>query len=787
MQQFLSSIHLFPTYLWVGSALFILSVGYILFLMSESRRLQQRRILDCFITILLASCILHAVILCQLYSGSEKSWFSILTLSLISSFELFLGNTRIFDNGFQDFLFAPGHTSWLIAMSATYLLALSTSIYLIVNLLFKRISSKIWLFFHTPSKKNYIFWGKNQNTSILVNDILKKIPEKKKIIILDTPSSEDINYDTSVFKRLHVLLHEKKLGLSRRERRQVSILKTRLPTIKIDGKSLFRTMGLSGLLHWFNQEGTEIFVLSENETDNLDVLDILLSADIQCKAIYCRSNTQGGGREVIENYYRRTKKCNVKLVDSAYLSFQSILKDKQYYHLHPVHFVDIAEHNGKSLGFVQSSFNSMIIGFGEAGQCAAGYLYEFAAFVGKDRNRSPFTCHVFDPNVNLLSPNYSIHHPGIEIDRFRFHSLSAGTTEFWASYSRIVSSLNYVIICTGNDKQNLQIALDILCMLPAGHKAAVLVQQNHPSPSQERQARQLESRYPYFATFGETKRLWTYDNISNESMDVAARAFYEQYSYCAGEIPTWKIRQKKIKEGEFKAIRQQSQDYENVLHQHTKEILLGENTSLYHALEEGIFSGREYLNFEGKHFDKTKGAELEQLGEYMAIGEHLRWLASHAVMGYREGPKTDDTTRTHEAMIPFACLSPRTQHYDWLVVKTTVMLALNNKALEQNQTVKLDVSPYKNYMPSPLQLDDVKVPESLLKLSEQISKNVHEVWALKRYSEGWRFGEERNDKLKLHPDMRPYDDLSDSEKEYDRNTTLNTIKMILKLGYTIKK
>lgn len=45
----------------------------------------------------------------------------------------------------------------------------------------------------------------------------------------------------------------------------------------------------------------------------------------------------------------------------------------------------------------------------------------------------------------------------------------------------------------------------------------------------------------------------------------------------------------------------------------------------------------------------------------------------------------------------------------------------------------------------------------------------------------------RNDVLKETPCMVPYSDLPESEKEYDRNTAIETLKLIVKLGYKISK
>ena len=92
-----------------------------------------------------------------------------------------------------------------------------------------------------------------------------------------------------------------------------------------------------------------------------------------------------------------------------------------------------------------------------------------------------------------------------------------------------------------------------------------------------------------------------------------------------------------------------------------------------------------------------------------------------------------------------------------------------------------------HYAPAPIELSDVIVDDDLLKLREAIAENAHEVWAKGRMAEGWRYGPTRDDALKLHPDLLPYSDLPDSEKEYDRETAMKTIMLLKKLGYDIKR
>lgn len=93
----------------------------------------------------------------------------------------------------------------------------------------------------------------------------------------------------------------------------------------------------------------------------------------------------------------------------------------------------------------------------------------------------------------------------------------------------------------------------------------------------------------------------------------------------------------------------------------------------------------------------------------------------------------------------------------------------------------------KEYNPNPIDTSDIVLSEELLELIEKLAENVHDVWAVGRINEGWTYGEKRDDSKKQSPCLVPYYDLPDSEKEYDRNTALTTIKAILALNYKIVK
>ena len=91
------------------------------------------------------------------------------------------------------------------------------------------------------------------------------------------------------------------------------------------------------------------------------------------------------------------------------------------------------------------------------------------------------------------------------------------------------------------------------------------------------------------------------------------------------------------------------------------------------------------------------------------------------------------------------------------------------------------------YKPQPIDTSAVKLDRDILELCELISKNTHEVWSAGRIKDGWTYGPTRDDEKRTHPCLIPYEELSEEEKEYDRNTSMETLKLIISLGYSIKK
>jgi ryanodine receptor 2 len=91
------------------------------------------------------------------------------------------------------------------------------------------------------------------------------------------------------------------------------------------------------------------------------------------------------------------------------------------------------------------------------------------------------------------------------------------------------------------------------------------------------------------------------------------------------------------------------------------------------------------------------------------------------------------------------------------------------------------------YKPNPIDTSDIQLPDELTPLLEAMAKNVHEIWAQERINQGWTYGEKRDDSKRHHPCLIAYEELPEEEKVYDRNTSVETLKLILKLGFKITK
>ena len=734
---------------------------------------------------------------------------SILLFSVQYSLEMFLANTIIIKNEVQTIL---GDNPLMFHVFLTlYGMAVLTSGFSIFHFLSRRLYNWFWLTFHKSSIKTHIFIGINDASLCLADDIMKTnkdgtIKDEEQIVFIDLPDHQEGQLQgISIWDIIARFFKDSK------------------ETEKLSNYVVLKAgKGVEKITKWLKEEQNRVYILSDSQPQNLSILENLWEHKDKCEfksQIYCHAKKEG----LINRYDSITDvEDRVTFIDSSYLSVVSLKKIDSGRML-PVGFVDIAEDpvTKNKLGYVTSAFNCAIIGFGETGKETLKFLYEFGAFADKDNGKAPFKCHVFDNNLDkelgeLGIDLATLQSPAAKEPEFELHSCAVGTIEFRSEMCRLINELNYIVICLGNDNLNVETALNVIeCAAiesrDTNDKFCIAIKQMKMSKLNKDTLDNANKAYNNcIHPFGLTENIWKMDVISNEELDNDARRFYESYSELSDIFnkelgyppnPSWEEREgtegesirSRIYKNRCAARRKKAQDYSNSLHKTTKQALCEpynkgeqERCSYYNSLSQKIHDVNR--NKEGEkdkegtyHCEQKANTKTKEILEHLAVCEHLRWEASHMLMGYRPTDgKTDELKKLHSCIKPYHKLDEKTKHYDWLVVKNSLSTAeAQFKELEQITRFP--------YTPNPISTKDVTLSPEIMKLSEKLSENVHEVWAQSRISEGWTYGPVRDDTKKQHPCLVPYEELPEIEKEYDRHTSQETLKVIMKLGFRIEK
>lgn len=724
-----------------------------------------------------AGFVYHMILFCavtrdgfmQFESGMARFLFSVQY-----SLEMFIANTIIFKG---EVMSAMKQEPLLFYFYLPiYGMALLTSGFAIFHFLSRRLHNWMWLTFHkryASSTNTHIFVGINEPSCCLAKAIADS-GSKDMILFIDIPDQQDNPQGISVWDIIARFFKDSK-----------DVEKLNDYVVLKSGK------GLNKIVPWLKRKENKLYILSNCQETNLAILEELWEnkTAFNC-TVYCHAKKEG-----LVNRYDSIAdvKDRIRFVDSSYLAVE-YLKKHNTGELLPVNFVDIAKEEGKrNLGYVTSSFNCAVIGFGETGKEALKFLYEFGAFPDINNDKAPFKCHVFDKNIDKEMGEFGmdlrdLHSPEVSESEFVLHSCEVGSIEFRTKMMELVNDLNYVVVCLGDDDTNLNIALNIaeyavLNGRDTGKNFCIAVKQTQLNNLNQETLDNANKTYKNsLHPFGMQDTIWKVEIIDNKQLDDAARRFFESYTalseainkklYPDYPVDTWKQRDEKSCSEAYDygvrcdAKRKIAQDYSNCLHVMTKRIL---------CKSSGVSPDMILPVNEGEKGTLHCTSEVEIL-EHLAVCEHLRWEASHLMLGYRPTiGRKENERKLHNCIKSYSQLDEATKHYDWLVVKNSIG--------ETNQKSQSEIK--EEYIPKPIDTSDIVLPKQLDGLIEQMSENVHEVWAESRMSQGWTYGKERNDALKQHPCLVPYKDLPEVEKAYDRDTALGTLKLIIKLGFRI--
>lgn len=666
--------------------------------------------------------------------------------SLACSFQLFTGNI---DSNVVDSISDHPYLKGFISLQA--ILSFFCTIAVLLSLAYARVSAYYKL--HKKTKIDadhnhlYVFFGMNDPSRLLAKSIKER--EGSKAIVVFVENMAQSNDDTNGLNNIvGMFTHRRQTFIDADELdARVTFTEIRLCDIsseKVEKGDILGDINLLTLRDLIQEVGKgitdaqlHVFFLSENEDENIRALSVLtLDNSIQqikenkvLLRFYCHARRNGLNHIIEDIAFKHG--LDVRTVDSSNLAVELLKVDGEN---HPVRFVEI----DKASTTVKSSFNSLIVGFDEVGRDALKFLYEFGAFVDygatpEDERRSPFRCIAIDKRMDELKGAFANFAPAVmaaknnddhESPQVELKSCDCLCSEFYDNIltKDLCKTLNYIVIAIGDDELGMTIAIRILNHIRRVrkdlHNMRIFVRSYRPdkevhvqhiadyyNEGYNRCNKEQNSRLKNDAViklFGQSKEIYSYDMIINEALTKKGRTYQANYARLSGDKKLWDERRKnELEKGSLDDIRslrrKELQDLCNALHADTKVYLLK------NAMEED-FDWSEFINryFNNENIAQREGGYDKIRYTYLtgsenkvilnlARLEHIRWTASHEMLGYikaHDGLHTcDERTREHNCLRPWQELDDesrvvtRTEHwdcdyklYDFIVVDNSILL-----------------------------------------------------------------------------------------------------------------
>ena len=605
----------------------------------------------------------------------------------------------------------------------THLAAVYVTFVFIIKMIgYKSKSALRIIGYNAEGKVIHLFWGVNEASLSLAESIAKNQNQADQIIFVDIDEEEcsDCSNKKVTLNRITNIITISEEDIERLDEINALVAHCYNGPASLSDNSndeIFKSLNLNRIGNIVEKCGElHCYFLSDNETDNiLGALNLQRDRRIKGKLsnspatetnvvayIHARKDSNNEIFDHYSQYDAETKRMKFKLVDSAYLAVQRLkLNDATL----PVNCVEVEPHTG----CVVSPFNALVIGFGGTGQEAFKFLYEYAAFIGPDKKKTPFKCYAIDENMDRIAGYVKAKMPAI-----RYQDESELKTEleliktkvdselFWEKIHEIISSLNYIVISLNDDLLGLSIAVKLFkyALQHRNAKDTVLkIAIRCYDRNNEIRMREVinnlnsstEGSNVEVVLFGEEQTIYTYDLIVADTISMEAKEFNRVYENSPLSADAqWEINfgNKEITNimadknvSRFHAIydlnRRIAQNYSNSLHAKTKIRLMEL------AEKDFILQLEKYDAYVRDHIVKTTKytcpVQAEQLLLNMAMVEHERWIAAHKLMGYIFAPKTDLVQKHHQCICPFEKLSEYTQSFDCKVVNTTIKLEYQKK------------------------------------------------------------------------------------------------------------
>lgn len=724
----------------LGVVLFMVIVAVALLITRYSLKISNRFLFWAFVPIWLFGFLVYDI---GMYTGDPISLLSNAPMAVLHAFEIFLLDGEV-DPIHEEF---HNSTLFMFFFSLAHILAAIFSTLFVIELFGFSIRSAvrniIVSFKHTDIA--YVFWGMNDATYSLAKSIQKYHSEKEdasyRIIIVRAKNDEETSFKNNM-ERLFDFLSLKNKDLEKLQELKCLTAVTYYDIAQFydkDSTQILKDMRLNRIRKIIKKAVKELhfFFLSDDASYNLQCVTMLkrdktISDTFKRKVVFHCHMRYNSVTRVVEDI-ESVNNVEVHIIDSSHISVECLKQKVEY---QPVSFVDID--TKFNLGTVQSDFTSLIVGFGTTGRDALRFLYEFGAFVDSRSNgkvwRSPFHCHVVDRNMNELDGAFinispmvfkNVNHEDSE-PLVQLHNMDYNSDEFYNKLLRELSDkLNYIVIAVGSDEEGIALAVRILKYMRREvqkiENLRIFVRSYKPEmvSYMEKVKKLYDDKVERIILFGKLEDIFSYNMIVNDEIDRRAEIYCNMYCSLTSEYGNegpddenpddegpYKRRRKDLRQNPTfenlqKLRRQETEDKCNAMHENTKiKILRSVMPDGVNEFIPALFSSfgkvnRDSLSVKGPgNIIYPKLSEKQQLlMDNLAKLEHLRWNASHEILGYTTLPDEVKERRCNEVLFVHNCLRP----WEELDKESSEKTEENKKIAEKEGETKYDYENYKKY------------------------------------------------------------------------------------------
>lgn len=631
------------------------------------------------------------------YDGTGDNALTLLLRAMLSSFEMFLSKSNLIGiaNNCKE------SQAYMFLFAFIHAFAVIVSMIFAVTCFGKRVRDLFRGFFwQYQSKANlHVFWGLNEKSILLAKEIYKEPQER--IIFVDFPQKEEENRNGQGFSGILGLLSYK-INITK----QISgvhylLLRSPIPpsSPETKGENFLCVMNIRRLGKIIKKaENVNFYILTEDETFNLQAALNILESKVcdPVQKLFCLAK-----ENKVTSLLTASTQNKLRIIDDSKEAIMEFAQWKSNV-AYPINYVDI----DTRLGCVKPDkpFTALLIGFGKTGQEALRFLYEFSAFADSRGKKTPVRFHIFDSKLPTIKGDLYQDIPALpdleNAGEITFYPCDSGTVLFYDKLRDLINSLNYVVIATGDDSQNLNIAVTMY-EYALQHRAdgfekfkilARLYNTDNKDKFQKVRKTYANNHYPAIEIFGCPQYIYTKNWILDEKEKEGAERFriaYEQASQRqlsaeqkenknSNEEKLTSIEDTKLLEMR-KAYRKDMQNRANYKHCYTKDALLG-----LHDIADKPFTPPWPFKIDKQNSPEKYEWQTRLLN--VSIGEHLRWNASHLMMGYlpmsaeeaKNAPNScNERTKHHLCLVDWDKLPQGNtdyQKYDYIIVTTSIDL-----------------------------------------------------------------------------------------------------------------